>query len=63
MSGGCLFILPRPAIKSLPMTISRGGRVSAELTPNGAFVLSRALAPSRPDFWDPAGPPGTFDLI
>ena len=37
--------------------------MSAELTPNGAFVLSRALAPSRPGFWDPAGPPGTFDLI
>ena len=37
------------------MMTSCGERVSAELTQKGACVLSRALAPSRPDFWDPAG--------
>ena len=37
------------------MMTSCGERVSAELTQKGACVLSRALAPSRPDFWDPVG--------
>ena len=32
-----------------------GGRVLVEHAPNGACVLSRALAPPSPNFWDPAG--------
>ena len=28
-------------------------KVSAELAKMGAFALLRAIAPARPDFWDP----------
>ncbi|CAK9016297.1 Fucoxanthin-chlorophyll a-c binding protein F [Durusdinium trenchii] len=42
-------------IQDIPTTMLCGGRVLVEHAPNGACVLSRALAPPSPNFWDPLG--------
>ncbi|CAK9021435.1 Caroteno-chlorophyll a-c-binding protein (Fragment) [Durusdinium trenchii] len=42
-------------VQDIPTTMLCGGRVLVEHAPNGACVLSRALAPPSPNFWDPAG--------
>ena len=39
------------------MRLSATGLALAEASLQGAFALSRAIAPTRPDFWDPLGPP------
>ena len=46
---------PTPDHQDIPMTMLCGGRVLVEHAPNGACVLSRALAPPSPNFWDAAG--------
>ena len=38
------------------MPMSRSGGVLDEILARGAFALSRAYAPTSPDFWDPLGP-------
>ena len=45
-----------PCIRNLqvhPMMTWFEAKVSAELAKMGAFALLRAIAPARPDFWDP----------
>ncbi|CAK9016325.1 unnamed protein product [Durusdinium trenchii] len=46
---------PEARIQDIPTTMLCGGRVLVEHAPNGACVLSRALAPPSPNFWDPLG--------
>ncbi|CAK9085174.1 unnamed protein product, partial [Durusdinium trenchii] len=46
---------PSSCFSDIPTTMLCGGRVLVEHAPNGACVLSRALAPPSPNFWDPAG--------
>ena len=38
----------------LPIRLSAGGLGLVELPMNGAFALSRAIAPTSLNFWDPA---------
>ena len=47
-----------PCIRNLqvhPMMTWFDAKVSAELAKMGAFALLRAIAPTRPDLWDPFG--------